>query len=195
MRLKIKVNINRLTSADNMTETAKLINKFLGINNKWHDSPNKEYSVSMIMGGIKDGEYIKYNNDAHIFVSTENNEIINTLLENVDTEFEILNSTIYQGYNILSGFNVRYCSKGKYEYITANNKVDFENYIKNKHNIDIEVLKFNNKPVKFKNGTIPSTNILFRTNEKKDKVTKLLNTGIGSSTGIGMGYVTEYKKK
>ena len=195
MIIKINLNLQKIKISENALMVGSIIHDLLGRNNKWHDNQIKEYSVSMIIGGVKDGEYIIFNNDSHIFVNTSNNEIRNIILENsikLGYYFNIVFNIARKGENILTAKNIRYNYKGKNYNISEENKKDFEKYLKNKYGIDAVILKINkNIDVKYKNNSaIKSTNILFKIiTDNPDDVQKLFETGIGGSTAIGFGFV------
>lgn len=200
MRLKIKLNLEKLEIRKNSLTVLSLINKFLGDNNEYHDLKEKDYSVSMIMGGKKEDGIIYFNNDAHIFFSTENTKIIITVLNNIigHYDFEEVKYNIRKGENILHASNVRYHSKGKTHFITEENKKNFEDYVKLKYNINIEVLNINaHIDIKYKNNSaIKSSNILFKLKVNDiEKDSKIFNLGIGGTTAQGFGFVSNVKTK
>lgn len=200
MRLKIKLKENKILIGSNALLVSKYINTFLGVNNKWHDMVGiKPYSVSMIMGGKRDNGYLVFNDDAHIFVNSEDPEVIGAILDNIigKYEYDFVDNKYRKGVNILTASYVRYYSKSKDNFITEENKKDFLEYIKNKYNVDIEILNINaHIDIKYKNkSAIKTTNLLFKINSDIEDVKKIFNTGIGGSTSLGLGFVDNINVK
>ena len=194
MRFKIKLTLKSLPIKDVAEKTASVLNKILGDNHKWHDLESKPYTCSLILGGKKHDESLIFENGGYFYINTNDNEVINALLNNKGIEFSVENNKLNSGYNLLSVKRVIYNTNGKKIWVTNDNKHNFENYVKVKYGVNIEILKINNTTIHYKNNTILDvSDLLIKCNDKKN-VNNLFETGIGGSCSIGFGFVETLNK-
>lgn len=195
MRFKIKLDISGISLTKRAEETARQLNKILGVNNKWHDLKVKPYSCSFIMGGKQVGDKIVYQNSAYMFLNTEDEEVINKIVSNPKIEFSIETIKLYKDFNLLSVKNIVYNKSGKRVHINEETKNDFIAYVNRKYLIDIEILKIQNTFVSYKNGSyLPVTNLLINC-KGSDNLQNIFDSGIGGSCAIGFGHVEPINKK
>lgn len=195
MRLKINLDINKTPVKNVVVETSKRLNAILGINHKWHDLERKPYTCSLISGGRLKGENIEFNGNAHFYINTEDEEVIKQIVNNKGLNFNIETVDVFKGYNILSVDRVRYKISGKNKWVTNENKKDFIKYVKDKYAVEIQILKFSNSVVYYKNNSkISVSNLLIRIDSEKN-VSNLFETGIGGSCSLGFGFVEPIYKK
>jgi len=188
MRLKIMLELEEIPLKDMASTTAKEVHKLLGVNNKWHDLERKPFTCSLIRGGKLFDRVVRYNNDAHIFINTEDNEIIDAVLVNNPT-FEIIPTKVFKGYNLLSVKYVVFTVEGKKQWITEENKDRFIKHIESRYAIKVEILKLKNSVINFKNKmNLPVTDLLIKI-PNSTNVLNLFNSGIGGSCSLGFGFV------
>ena len=84
MRLKIKFAPSTQPIQRNTQHIVSWLHKTLGTNNKYHKVINKIYSISGIVGGIKNEDHtISYLKGATIFISTEDMEVVRLINKNL----------------------------------------------------------------------------------------------------------------
>lgn len=194
MRFKIKLKITNLPIERVATDTATILNKLLGNNHKWHDINPKPYTCSLIRGGELNNGKFTFTNGAYFYINTEDEEVINSLLNNPDIEFDIENNKTFSGYNLLSVKNIVYNTNGKENWITDENKNNFIQYVKQKYFVDIEIYKIKNHHILYKERSRrPVSDLLIKCNGKNVK--NLFESGIGGSCSIGFGFVETINKK
>lgn len=195
MRFKIKLKLEKLSVNNIATETASRLNKLLGKNHKWHELTLKPYTCSFICGGeFKDDVCYFKDNSAYFYINTEDDEVIEVILNNSDINFDIENPKIFSDYNLLSIKNIVYNTNGKRNWITDENKNNFIEYVKHKYFVDIEIYKIKNHNIRYKNKSkLPVSDLLIKCSGDK-MVKNLFESGIGGSCSIGFGFVETIKK-
>ena len=153
MRIKIKLNLDKLPLNEVVTENAKILHKILGDNNKWHNMEQKPFTCSSLLGGKLKDKHIVFNDGGYLYINSEDDEVINAIIKNEGIVFSIENPKIYNGYNILSAKKIIFNTNKKKNWITEENKKTFIDYVKNKYCVDIEILKIRNSAVTYKNGS------------------------------------------
>lgn len=195
MRFKIKLKLEKLSVNNIATETASRLNKLLGKNHKWHELILKPYTCSLIRGGkIKDGVCYFKDNNAYFYINTEDTEVIEAILNNIDTGFEIEKPKIFSDYNLLSVRNIIYNTNGIRNKITDENKNNFIEYVKQRYFVDIEIYKIRNHGIDYKDKSyMPVSDLLIKCSGD-EMVKNLFESGIGGSCSIGFGFVETIKK-
>lgn len=194
MRINIKVNVDTIAIKNMAEKSASVINKLLGTNHQWHDLERKPYTCSFIKGGRKVNDVIVYDNDAYIYVNTDDSEVITALLSDENIVFSIEKPKIRNGSNILSVKRVIYNTNGKKVWVTNDNKTQFEEYLKMKYGVSGEILKMNNSTTHYKNHVILNTTDLLIRCFDNTNVMNLFESGIGGSCSIGFGFVETINK-
>ena len=195
MRFKINLDLKSIALSDVAVETARQVNRLLGVNHKWHDLKIKPYTCSLILGGEVKKRDVIFKEKGFLYINTEDKEVKDAIFSNEGLDFSIENPKIFKGYNLLSVKKVIYNTNGKKNWITEDNKNNFIKYIKDKYCVDIEILKTKNSSVMYKNGAkLPTSDLLIRCNTDKN-VANLFESGIGASCSIGFGLVELTNKK
>ncbi len=202
MRIKIKLPLNEIDKKENCLYVSSLINNILGRNNKWHDSTDKEYSVSMVLGGKNVGNKQIFDDKdyAHIFVGSENMEVISTLLTNINGKynFSVENPRITEGVNILHAYDVRYKYNNQNHIINIGDS-RFQDYLLRNYGIKAEIVKTKKMLISYKKGKyILSNSLLIKVVVDKaniNNVKKMVLGGIGCSNKLGFGFITTKERK
>jgi CRISPR/Cas system endoribonuclease Cas6 (RAMP superfamily) len=193
MRFKIKLNLDKVQLSDVAVVTAKEVHKLLGDNNKWHDLVRKPFSCSLIRGGKLIDKTIHFDEDAFIYINTEDDEVINALLSSNPT-FSIEKPKVFKDYNLLKVKNVVFNADGKKTWITDDNKDRFIKHIENRYAIKLEVLKIKNSLISYKNNIkLPVSDLLIKIPNNVN-VGNLFESGIGGSCSLGFGFVETLNK-
>lgn len=195
MRFNFKLKLTSLKLEDVATETARTVHKLLGENNEWHNLERKPFTCSFIKGGKLKERVIHFNNDAHLYINTEDEKVISKLTNHVGIEFDIETPKIFKSYNLLNVSQVIFNTSGKKIWVNEENKSKFIEYCKNKYGIDFEILNIRNSTVSYKNGSKLPVSDLFIKSFSDKNVLNLFESGIGGSCSLGFGFVETVKQK
>lgn len=221
MRLKLKLTDNNIPiPINNQHIVNSYIHKCLGKNNMYHDSPSN-YCVTNIRGGKlnKDKESLKFNGNAHIIITSSDNEFLGNLMSGIiyNTDFgygmglngyENIHEELYDEYNIfrtLTPILLRKKINNKNKFITIEDNdfvLQLKNQIINKFSKIDNTLKFDNFDIQIRKHNSNKTKMIKIRNtfniasqcdiivKCNNKLTQLLyNYGIGQSTGSGFGTI------